>query len=100
MTEKRDLADIGHKIGNVFMDVQASLEANNLTMEDLDAFERYVEQQDAVMSIFNPTAWMNGGPTMIKLSREQVRILKDFEKFKEMGRENIGDVLKFQGMKP
>ncbi len=86
MNSKKDineLADIGHKIANVFQDVRLSIEANGLTDEDLEAFEDYLAGQDSTMSIFNPTFFINGGDTMIKLARDKVRILREFYKYQE-----------------
>lgn len=76
MESIKELVEIGASIDQIVKESNRILQHTGLTKADLAAFERYLEEQDALMPMMNPTAWMQGGAKAIPLAKARVELVR------------------------
>lgn len=75
--EELDIGEIGKRIGKVIAITQTALALSGLTGEHLSQMARYVEQQETIGPLMDPTRFARGnGFESVKRVRARVRVLK------------------------
>jgi hypothetical protein len=72
----KELTEIGASIDKIITESNRVLQHTGLRKEDLDTFAEYLEEQDALMPMLNPTAYMNGGAKAIPLAKARVEVVR------------------------
>jgi hypothetical protein len=75
-----DLKKIGEKIGFVYSLIEPII--NTINQNELNKFQNYLNTQDAIAPIFNPTYYRNQGIKEIEIARERVSLLKKLKENK------------------
>ena len=70
-TMNADLNLIGGRIADCFAFVKA-----NLSLEELNEFQKHLSEQEALFPLLQPTAYMDGGGNAMALARERVEPLR------------------------
>ena len=73
--ETERMAEIGGRIAECFTIIDAAVQGSCLTDEDLAKFLEYVECQDALLPLFNPTLYRDAGQKTIPIARERAELL-------------------------
>lgn len=73
---EESMQEIGSRIGETFTQIEMIIMITGLTLEDLKKFDAYLDNQDTMMPLINPTYWMKGGDKQIKEARERVEALR------------------------
>jgi hypothetical protein len=71
-----ELSDIGTSINTIITESRRVILHTGLRKEDLDAFEEYLEHQDTVMPLLNPTEYMHGGAKAIPIAQSRVEAIR------------------------
>lgn len=71
-----ELTEIGTAIDNIITESKRILLHTGLKTEDLDAFEEYLDHQDVVMPLLNPTAYMHGGAKAIPIAQSRLEAVR------------------------
>ena len=66
-----DLILIGGRIADCFAFVK-----ENISLEELAEFQKYMSQQEALLPLLQPTAYMSGGGNALELARQRVEPLR------------------------
>jgi len=72
-----ELTEIGDKICFCFNAITAAVKETGLTAEDLARFERYLDQQETMMPMTDPTQYMRGGQAAIELGQARAIAVKN-----------------------
>ena len=72
----KELTEIGASIDKIITESRRVLFHTGLQKEDLDAFADYLEEQDTLMPMLNPTAYMQGGSKGIPLAKARVEMIR------------------------
>jgi hypothetical protein len=71
-----ELTEIGASIDKVITESKRVLQHTELKKDELDAFAQYLEEQDAMMPMLNPTAYMQGGAKAIPIAKARVEAVR------------------------
>lgn len=72
-----ELNEIGEKICFCFTAITAALKETGLTAEDLAQFERYLDRQETMMPMTDPTTYIHGGQAGIELAQARAIAVKN-----------------------
>ncbi len=72
-----ELDKIGEKVRICFDAITAALEETGLTAEEIAQFQEYLDRQDAIMPLTDPTQYIRGGQEAIVVARERVTAVKN-----------------------
>lgn len=72
----KELVEIGASIDKIITESNRVLQHTGIQKEDLDAFASYLEEQDTLMPMLNPTAYMQGGAKAIPLAKARVELVR------------------------
>lgn len=66
-----ELRDIGRRINECFLDVKT-----NMTTDDLDRFDAYINEQEVLMPLLQPTKFRDGGSGAMTHTKERIAALR------------------------
>ncbi len=69
------MQQIGEKIGLVMQSLAINIVAMDLTRSDIEAFMAYLDEQDAIMPLIDPTAWQRAGRHGIPKAKRRCEVL-------------------------
>lgn len=73
--DKNELNNIGNRIN-----LCISIVETTISIEELNEFQKYIDEQEAIFPLLNPTAYMAGGSDALSLANKRVKALKNLLK--------------------